>query len=148
VDRVAGLVRGAAWDGVVSVCAGVQGPALRAARSDAAQAVEGAHRRQHRVPLLLEPGDQGHPVRAPRRSRAPLPVAAAWLLQARGEGEEQRAFRGDNYPPSLRSSCSLGMLLLTRLEVGKMVCCLENTRVRDCHCSLFFGVCSRARKLR
>ena len=30
VGRVAGLVRGVAWDGVVGVCAGVQGSALRA----------------------------------------------------------------------------------------------------------------------
>jgi hypothetical protein len=90
-------VLGTRGDGVVGVRAGVQGPAVRAARSDPAQAVEGAHRRQHRVHLLLEPGDQGHPVRAPRRGRARrLPVAAAWLLQARGEAEELRTFRGNN----------------------------------------------------
>lgn len=83
-------------DGVVGGRAGVQGPALRAAGSDAPEAVEGAHRRQHGVPLLLEPGDQGHAVRAPRRRRAVLPIAAAWLLQARGEAEEQRTFRGNN----------------------------------------------------
>jgi hypothetical protein len=64
--------RGAVRNGVVD--GGVfQGPALRAAGSDAAQALEGAHRRQHRVPLLLEPGDQGRTVRTPR----PAPAAPA-----------------------------------------------------------------------
>ena len=43
-------------------------------------------------------------------------------------------------PPSLYSSRVLGMLLPTRHEVGKMVGCLGNTRVCDCHCSLSFGV--------
>jgi hypothetical protein len=81
VDCVAGSASG--WDGVVGVRASVYGPALRAAGPDAAQAVEGANRRQHGVPLLLEPGDKGYAVRASRRCRACPPIAAACLLQAR-----------------------------------------------------------------
>jgi hypothetical protein len=81
VDCVAGSASG--WDGVVGVRASVHGPALRPAGSDAAQAVEGANRRQHGVPLLLEPGDKGYAVRASRRCRARPPIAAACLLQAR-----------------------------------------------------------------